>query len=130
MDDRPVADDLDVSAVIDTVHDVLSESRRRSILARLTERGRPMEVKTLVTEVVAADPRTADDSGVARLQETTTVSLIHVHLPKLVETGFVEWDRSEAIVELTPFVEQLSENTPAVGALLEASISPPDRVEE
>jgi hypothetical protein len=58
------------------------------------------------------------------------VSLVHVHLPKLNDTGFVEWDREAGTVVLAPAIEELSVTTSAAGSLLAASIYPDGRAED
>jgi DNA-binding transcriptional ArsR family regulator len=91
---------------LDDVFDALGHPTRRRLLATLEERGcgsppaEPVDLSTF------ADRHGPD----GRLE------LSHVHLPRLRDAGFVDWDRDAALVSrgpqfdgLRPFLAVLSE---------------------
>jgi hypothetical protein len=85
----------------DTVLDACKHSHRRIVLATLVERHQSVSVDDLATAIVTHNhhmPPT-DVSG-----ETLTrirTALHHVHLPKLDEVGFIEYDSEHQLVEPT-----------------------------
>lgn len=98
----------------DLVFDALSDGRRRRVLSFL---GRTPETRmadlveeltrTAPTRSPATTPAPADPGArPGRLAEgvpdrrAIELALHHVHLPKLVESGFVEWDRATGRVGL------------------------------
>lgn len=78
------------TAVTDRVLDALRDGYRRSVLAHLHERNRPVDVDRLSERISRAD----DDFT------STAVDLHHVHLPKLADAGLVEYDPGEKTVDL------------------------------
>jgi hypothetical protein len=52
--------DVELSDLLDTIHDVLSNSDRRFVLGRLVDNGGPVDVQRLVTALVASDPAIAE----------------------------------------------------------------------
>jgi DNA-binding transcriptional ArsR family regulator len=89
---------------LETVLDVCSHKHRRIVLAALTNRERPISIDDLTDEIIKhnhhAPPTEAGDETVTQVQ----VSLYHVHLPKLAEAGFIQYDRERQVVESTPQV--------------------------
>lgn len=81
---------------LDTVFDVLANYHRRRLLVALLEHN-PQEA------VVVPNEEPPEDSEVERLD----VAMVHVHLPKLEETGFVTWDPKADEVEKGPRFENL-----------------------
>lgn len=86
---------------VDELFDVLSETRRRRVLAILTERQSSMDVSELAHAVAAQEndvaPVTLSQSTVHEVQ----VMLHHVHLPKLDEATLVDYDRNDRTVATT-----------------------------
>jgi len=76
---------------------VLSSPRRRRILRTLAE-SNPRQ-----TGEFTPDEFGADGEEVARFQ----VELYHVHLPKLADAGYVDWDRSAGTVRRGPKYEEI-----------------------
>jgi|GEM_PF-2368997 len=88
---------------IDAVLEVLADARRRRIIQILRTRGSDAMPVPVLAEALAT--REPDSRDPARL----TVSLRHVHLPKLDSTGIVEYTAERSQVRYTepPLVEQL-----------------------
>ena len=93
-DSAPVSD-----SALDAIFGALAAERRRSVVRYLDEHGSPLALDVLATvlataeadgRVVGPDPAVADE---------VYASLYHVHVPKLVEAGIVEYDRAGDTVE-------------------------------
>ena len=92
---------------LDRAAEALSNSRRRSLLSDLKEKN-PQHVEI----GVAAE---GDDTG-------ADLRLVHVHLPKLEEYGYVSWDRETGEIvrgpdweEVRPLLEDLEEHGEDLG---------------
>jgi hypothetical protein len=84
------------SPSLDAKLQVLSDSRRRCVVRELAAH-RPDECPSSASLV----PTEADNRTAAR------VNLQHVHLPKLEDGGFVEWDAAADTVQRGPAFEEL-----------------------
>lgn len=95
---EPQAGTADEEPSVDELFDVLTEARRRHVLAVLTERESP----TTVGEVARAVAIRESDDAPMTVSESTVhdvhVTLHHVHLPKLDDAALVEYDRDERTV--------------------------------
>ncbi|MFC4551174.1 MULTISPECIES: DUF7344 domain-containing protein [Halorussus] len=96
------------AASLDVLFEALADSRRRHVLSILLDRPTPLDVETLARAVAAreavataADP---PDDVVRRVQ----VSLHHVHLPKLADTGVVEYDYERGAVAVGEEMDAVS----------------------
>lgn len=83
----------------DELFRILAHERRRQVLATLwaTESGVPVD--ELATRLASAESRADESTSEAARKEVET-SLVHVHLPKLVDAGLVEWcdrERKQAV---------------------------------
>jgi len=83
----------------DDAFDALADRRRRQLLVDLLHH-EPQPVPTLSDasrELLGANESLLDEflSGNLEIDDAdkTAVRMYHVHLPKLVEYGYVEWDR-------------------------------------
>lgn len=76
---------------LDELLDVLSYPPRRRILTRLNARN-PRDVDEFELAELAGDDEPEDE----------TVGLIHNHLPKLADAGFIDWDRERHVVTRGP----------------------------
>lgn len=81
--------------------------RRRLLFALLAAEPRP------------AEPVTADDSADGR----RSLAVHHVHLPKLADHGFVDWDREAGVIRTGP---NFGEIRPLLELLIEHAEELPD----
>lgn len=77
---------------VDTVADILSDSHRRIVLYRLREEDGVVPISELVDAILANETEGARDR--------VHMGLWHQHLPKLDDTGIVEFDRDAKEVQL------------------------------
>jgi predicted transcriptional regulator len=86
---------------VDELFDVLTDVRRRHVLSVLSGRQSAMDVESLSDAVAAreydADPSVLSESTIHEVH----VTLHHVHLPKLADSGLIEYDRDDRTVETT-----------------------------
>lgn len=86
----------------DPVFDVLAHEYRRTALSCLAEHDERIPLDALA-EYVGNDVAPAGDIQNGELIERIVVQLYHVHLPKLEERGFVEYDGDRPyMVSVTP----------------------------
>lgn len=106
----------------DEIFDALGASQRRRLLLALfnKEPQRVSELSGATTDLAQAHETFIDEylSGSVDFPEVDRDRLRthHVHLPKLAQYGFIEWDREAGLVrkgrrfeELTPILELLAE---------------------
>lgn len=94
---------IDVTALLELptgVHDALAAESRKHVIAHLLERDRPTAVADLAVVVAAARDGDSPASVSPDRRMEVAIELRHVHLPKLADYGFVEWDRDEGTVSL------------------------------
>ncbi|WP_423999207.1 DUF7344 domain-containing protein [Haloarcula salina] len=83
-------------------YEVLSSSRRRTVIDALADRSGPVSLDSLSRSVAALEPEAdPDDDSTVR---TIAVSLHHTHLPKMADHGVLEYDADANRVDpsLTP----------------------------
>lgn len=92
---------------LDRCFAALSRRPRRRVLLELTGRDGGLDVAEL--------------AGAGEPTERAMATLLHAHLPKLEAAGFVDWDRSDGVVEhgpnfdeIEPLLELLRENQPVL----------------
>jgi hypothetical protein len=92
---------------IDRCFDALSDRQRRRVLVTLLDHN-PQTV----------DFRASDDSISDEVPDELALQMHHVHLPKLADMGYVEWDRTADSIErgakfeeLRPLLELLDEHS-------------------
>ncbi len=84
---------------LDAVFGALATERRRSVVRCLDEHGSPLALDVLAELLADAErSATAADPDPTVADEIYT-SLYHVHVPKLVDAGIVEYDRQGDTVE-------------------------------
>lgn len=83
---------------LDRIFDVLGHPYRRRILTLLAE-ANPREEWEFSLEEIAAE----DDS-----LELFTIQLYHVHLPKLVAEGYIEWDQEQHVIRHGPRYHEIA----------------------
>lgn len=77
--------------------EILSHPHRRRIITRLHERNPRDEDEFELEEL------TGDDE-----LENETIALIHNHLPKLAEAGFINWNQEQRIATRGPRFEEIA----------------------
>lgn len=91
-----VVEDLDVDT--DTLHDILSDRRRRFVLARLHESVKPMHLGDLAGEIAEWERESeVDNPGTP---EKIHQALYHIHVAKMGEVGLVDYDGMRDTVAL------------------------------
>lgn len=87
---------------LDAAFEVLADPERRRVLYYLREHDRApvAELADVVAGWLAASR--SGRAGTPREHETVEIALRHSHLPKLVDAGFVEYDRERDVVEYGP----------------------------
>jgi len=93
--------------VITNTFSILADPIRRYVLCYLDEQETPVSFGRLATRVAAwhtdSDPDAVDD---ATLTEMRT-ALYHVHLPKLAEAGYIEWDADTHTIRRGPNFDEI-----------------------
>ena len=83
----------------DDLLDALSHRYRRYVLVRLTASDSPIALADLATEIAAWHARSGADDSPPESEEVY-LSLVHVHVPKLVDVGAVDIDSDRNCVTL------------------------------
>lgn len=97
----------------DNVFDALASSHRRQLLVELLSS--PQDVPKpsgMSREIAEADENLlqrhlASSQTIAEADEDS-ISIHHIHLPKLAEYGFIEWDRDNDLVIQGPRFDEIS----------------------
>ncbi len=84
----------------ETAFNLLSKSRRRYLLTVLFEEERG-SVETLGRKVAAMEREKHQRDVTERTYARVVTSLVHCHIPRLVDHGLVEHNRESRTVELT-----------------------------
>jgi hypothetical protein len=99
--DTKQIDDAEPSLSRDETFEMLSNRRRRFIIHYLQDRAEPVSLSDLAEQVAAWE----NDVDIARIsaseRKTVYTSLQQFHLPKMDETGVVEFDQRAGEVTLT-----------------------------
>lgn len=93
--DFTAATDFDVDT--DALFDVLSNPRRRFVLACLDESSNPLALRDIAYQLAAWENDTEVPSDAV---ESIYVSLFHVHIPKMAEVGLIEYSEERDAVTL------------------------------
>jgi len=80
----------------DTALQLLADQQRREVLHRLVESNGSASMDELISAVVTntSSPRNPDE-----VRNHIAVNLHHVHLPKLQDTGIIEYDTSSEAIQ-------------------------------
>ncbi len=89
---------------ITLLYKLLADHRRRALLQCLRNTEAPMPISTLVTELTEGNEQVPSDDTA-----DTEIALHHIHLPKLADTGIIEYDQStqQAVYTAPPQVDAL-----------------------
>lgn len=90
------ASDLDANALFD----VLSDPRRRFVVHRLQRATRPMALADLADELARWESESGSDGPSESAVKSSYLSLFHVDVPKLAETGLIEYDAARRTARL------------------------------
>lgn len=85
----------------DVVFEILSSRRRRMVLYLLRQRGDEVTVNELAEEIAALENDVPVEELTSQQQKRVYVSLYQTHLPKLDQTGIIDYDADEGTVTLT-----------------------------
>jgi DNA-binding transcriptional ArsR family regulator len=91
----------------DDIFTVLSNERRRFVLRYLKDHEGAAEIRDLAQQVAAWENDVSVQELNYRQRKRVYTSLHQTHLPKLDDTGIVEYDRDRKTVELTDRIETL-----------------------
>jgi hypothetical protein len=80
--------------------EILAESYRRHLITYLLTNETPVAIHDLATYVAARERRTSRAAVTPGERDEVAARLIHVHLPKLVDFGIIEWipERGEILL--------------------------------
>jgi hypothetical protein len=84
----------------DTVFDILSNPRRRYVLYYLRMEEGPVQLTSLAEHVAAWENDTDVESLDDQQRKRVYVSLYQTHVPKLADSGIVEYDKDQGSVAL------------------------------
>lgn len=90
--------DADVDA--DALFDVLADSRRRFVIACLDEYADPMALRDVADELATWERDAPITDIPADEVESIHAALYHVHVPKMVDAGIVDYCRERDAVAL------------------------------
>lgn len=105
------------SLSLNTLFQLLSNHRRRIVLADLLAHESKLTVNDLTEEIVVQEQDAPVTEVPSEVLTRTRIALHHNHIPKLDETPLIEYDRERNIVEPT---EQLEELEPFLSRVVEA----------
>jgi hypothetical protein len=94
------------------VYDLLSNARRRFVISYLRDRDEPVELNELSREVAAWENETDVGNLTDQQIKRVYVSLYQTHVPKLSESGLLEYDQDSGEVSLTSNVAVLDTYLP------------------
>jgi hypothetical protein len=96
----------------DDVYELLSNARRRFVISHLRSRDEVVELNELSEAVASWENDVPADELTDQQVKRVYVSLYQTHLPKLDESGLIEYDRDAGHVRLTETVSQLDSYLP------------------
>lgn len=104
-----VTDTTNDSEMLDGLHHVLRNRRRRDVLRCLRTAETPMAVADLADELVRRETD-ASPPAVQDVREEIYLSLYHYHLPKLADADLVSFDSDRKLASLREDAEDLPRN--------------------
>lgn len=85
----------------DVVFEILSNTRRRMVLYYLRQKGGSVTVQELAEQIAALENDIPVDELQNQQRKRVYVSLYQTHIPKLEETGIIDYDDMKGEVRLT-----------------------------
>ncbi|MFC6765973.1 DUF7344 domain-containing protein [Natrinema soli] len=92
---------------LDVVFDLLADQRRRYVLACLIDHTEAIGLADLAADVAGRENKEAVTKPPKEKVRTIHTSLYHIHIPKLVEAGVVEYDQDRDLVRVSETGEQI-----------------------
>jgi hypothetical protein len=96
-------------ASVDTVYEVLSNSRRRYVLSELRRREESVAMMTLATGIGAQEADIRPEAVSPSERKRIYVSLYQTHIPKLESAGLAEYDSDTGTVSQTAGTAEIDE---------------------
>ncbi|MFC3960276.1 DUF7344 domain-containing protein [Halovivax cerinus] len=100
----------------DAALELCTDAHRRIVLAELIDHQESLSIDRLVDAIVEhnhhVDPASVSGETTNRIE----ISLVHAHLPKLADAGFVEYDTDDWQVMPT---ERFDRTAPAIASILQ-----------
>ena len=91
----------------DEVYDILSNARRRFVIYFLRDRREPVELSELSDRVAAWENDVPVEELTDQQVKRVYVSLYQTHIPKLEDTGIVEYDSDSGVRVCVPCHQRL-----------------------
>jgi len=91
----------------DDLFGVLAHPRRRFLLHHLQDADTTVSVEELTAELVAWESQKPVDDRTGNERDAITVSLVHNHLPKMLQAGVIRYDRTEQTAELVDHTDEV-----------------------
>lgn len=88
------------------VFDLLSSSRRRRVLRRLTRDREPVDLQRLADEIAAAENEKEVDQLTDQERKRVYVSLYQTHVPAMADAGVVDYDPDSGTIVPRPGVSR------------------------
>lgn len=88
------------------IHDILRNDRRRNVIKCLQEHGREISLRDLSVHI--AEIEAGESPPPSNVRNSVYVSLHQTHLPKLDESGIVEYDSDQKTIVLQESARQVS----------------------
>ena len=103
-DRHPIGDRGTTSGQMTLLYRLLADHQRRVLLQCLRGTEDPVSVSALVVALAQRDDQESSDETAE-----TEIALHHIHLPKLADTGIIEYDQStqQAVYTAPPQVDAL-----------------------
>ncbi|RRJ33653.1 DUF7344 domain-containing protein [Halocatena pleomorpha] len=90
----------------DRIFEVLKNQRRRRTLQYLVERDNPVTIGALAEHIAALENDTTESALTSRERKRVYVGLYQCHLPKMDDTGAVEFNKARGTISLGPTFQQ------------------------
>lgn len=103
---------------VSTQLDLVGESRRRLALEVLAANDTPLTLRDLATEIVTCEHDAPLHDAPEGAVRSVHISLAHVHIPKFVDPGVIEYDETRNHIQKVDF-DRLE---PTLSALTDAEL--------
>ncbi|WP_330631909.1 DUF7344 domain-containing protein [Halocatena halophila] len=90
----------------DRIFEVLKNQRRRRTLNYLIDNDNPVTIGALAEHIGALENDTTESALTSRERKRVYVGLYQCHLPKMDDTGVIDFNKARGTIELGPTFEQ------------------------